>query len=59
VLVIFALSAPDNAAAPEPTLTPIFVGFTMAGDGGPARVVHPELAEGLAVRKPARSRQIP
>ncbi len=30
VLVIFALSDPDNAAAPEPTLVPFFVGFTVA-----------------------------
>src|SRR5215207_1712739 len=30
VLVIFALSDPDNAAAPEPTLIPFFVGFTVA-----------------------------
>jgi len=30
VLVIFALSDPDNAGAPEPTLVPFFVGFTVA-----------------------------
>jgi glycerol uptake facilitator protein len=30
VLVIFALSDPDNAAAPAPTLVPFFVGFTVA-----------------------------
>jgi glycerol uptake facilitator protein len=30
VLVIFALSDPDNAAAPEPTLIPFFIGFTVA-----------------------------
>jgi glycerol uptake facilitator protein len=30
VLVIFALSDPDNAASPEPTLVPFFVGFTVA-----------------------------
>ena len=30
VLVIFALSDPDNAAAPDPTLVPFFVGFTVA-----------------------------
>jgi MIP family channel proteins len=30
VLVIFALSDPDNAAAPEPTLVPFFIGFTVA-----------------------------
>jgi glycerol uptake facilitator protein len=30
LLVIFALSDPDNAAAPEPTLVPFFVGFTVA-----------------------------
>jgi glycerol uptake facilitator protein len=30
VLVIFALSDPDNGAAPEPTLVPFFVGFTVA-----------------------------
>lgn len=30
VLVIFALSDPDNAAAPEPGLVPFFVGFTVA-----------------------------
>jgi glycerol uptake facilitator-like aquaporin len=30
VLVIFALSDPDNTAAPEPTLVPCFVGFTVA-----------------------------
>jgi glycerol uptake facilitator protein len=30
VLVIFALTDPDNAAAPEPTLVPFFVGFTVA-----------------------------
>lgn len=30
VLVIFALSDPDNEAAPAPTLVPFFVGFTVA-----------------------------
>lgn len=30
VLVIFALSDPENGAAPEPTLVPFFVGFTVA-----------------------------
>jgi MIP family channel proteins len=30
VLVIFALTDPDNAAAPEPALAPFFVGFTVA-----------------------------
>ena len=30
VLVIFALTDPDNAAAPEPTLVPIMVGATVA-----------------------------
>ncbi len=30
VLVIFALSDPRNTAAPEPTLVPFFVGFTVA-----------------------------
>jgi len=30
VLVIFALSDPENAAAPEPTLVPFFIGFTVA-----------------------------
>jgi MIP family channel proteins len=30
VLVIFALTDPDNRAAPEPTLVPFFVGFTVA-----------------------------
>jgi len=30
VLVIFALTDPDNAAAPEPTLVPILVGATVA-----------------------------
>jgi glycerol uptake facilitator protein len=30
VLVIFALSDPDNAAAPAPTSVPFFVGFTVA-----------------------------
>lgn len=30
VFVIFALSDPDNAAAPEPTLVPFFIGFTVA-----------------------------
>jgi len=30
VLVIFALSDPDNGAAPEPTLVPFFIGFTVA-----------------------------
>jgi MIP family channel proteins len=30
VLVIFALTDPDNAAAPPPGLTPFFVGFTVA-----------------------------
>jgi MIP family channel proteins len=30
VLVIFALTDPDNSAAPEPTLVPFFVGFTVA-----------------------------
>lgn len=30
VLVIFALSDPDNVAAPDPTLVPFFVGFTVA-----------------------------
>src|SRR3954451_15335830 len=30
VLVIFALTDPDNAAAPDPTLVPFFVGFTVA-----------------------------
>ena len=30
VLVIFALSDPDNAAAPPPTLVPFFIGFTVA-----------------------------
>jgi glycerol uptake facilitator-like aquaporin len=30
VLVIFALSDPENAAAPEPTLVPFLIGFTVA-----------------------------
>ena len=30
VLVIFALSDPENRAAPEPSLVPFFVGFTVA-----------------------------
>jgi glycerol uptake facilitator protein len=30
VLVIFALSDPDNVAAPEPTLVPFFIGSTVA-----------------------------
>ena len=30
VLVIFALTDPENAAAPEPTLVPFFIGFTVA-----------------------------
>jgi glycerol uptake facilitator-like aquaporin len=30
VLVIFALSDPENDAAPDPTLVPFFVGFTVA-----------------------------
>ncbi len=30
MLVIFALTNPDNAAAPEPTLVPIIVGATVA-----------------------------
>src|SRR5438094_7686644 len=30
MLVTFALSDPDNVAAPEPTLVPFFVGFTVA-----------------------------
>jgi MIP family channel proteins len=30
VLVIFALTDPDNAAAPEPTLVPVIVGATVA-----------------------------
>jgi len=30
LLVIFALSDPENAAAPDPTLVPFFVGFTVA-----------------------------
>ena len=30
VLVIFALSDSDNVAAPEPTLVPFFIGFTVA-----------------------------
>lgn len=30
MLVIFALSDPNNAAAPEPTLVPFFIGFTVA-----------------------------
>jgi MIP family channel proteins len=30
VLVIFALSDPDNSAAPDPTLAPFFIGFTVA-----------------------------
>ena len=30
VLVIFALSDPDNTAAPPPTLVPFFIGFTVA-----------------------------
>ena len=30
VLVTFALSDPNNPAAPEPTLVPFFVGFTVA-----------------------------
>jgi MIP family channel proteins len=30
VLVIFALTDPDNAAVPEPTLVPVFVGATVA-----------------------------
>lgn len=30
VLVIFSLTDPDNAAAPEPTLVPFFIGFTVA-----------------------------
>jgi glycerol uptake facilitator protein len=31
VLVIFALTDPENAAAPEPTLVPVIVGATVAG----------------------------
>jgi glycerol uptake facilitator len=30
LLVIFALTDPENAAAPEPTLVPFFIGFTVA-----------------------------
>ena len=30
VLVIFALSDPNNTAAPDPTLVPFFIGFTVA-----------------------------
>ena len=30
VLVIFSLTDPDNRAAPEPTLVPFFIGFTVA-----------------------------
>jgi glycerol uptake facilitator protein len=30
VLVIFSLTDPDNVAAPEPTLVPFFIGFTVA-----------------------------
>jgi glycerol uptake facilitator protein len=30
LLVIFALSDPDNLAAPDPTLVPVFIGFTVA-----------------------------
>ncbi len=30
VFVIFALSDPDNTAAPAPTLVPFFIGFTVA-----------------------------
>jgi glycerol uptake facilitator protein len=30
VLVVFALSDPENAAAPEPTLVPFLIGFTVA-----------------------------
>lgn len=30
VLVIFALSDPDNLAAPDPALVPFFIGFTVA-----------------------------
>jgi glycerol uptake facilitator-like aquaporin len=30
VLVIFTLSDPDNLAAPDPTLAPFFIGFTVA-----------------------------
>ena len=30
LLVIFALSDPDNLAAPDPTLVPFFIGFTVA-----------------------------
>jgi glycerol uptake facilitator-like aquaporin len=30
VLVIFSLTDPENGAAPDPTLVPFFVGFTVA-----------------------------
>jgi glycerol uptake facilitator-like aquaporin len=30
VLVIFALTDPDNPAAPSPAMTPFFIGFTVA-----------------------------
>jgi MIP family channel proteins len=59
VLVIFALSDPDNAAAPEPSLVPFFVGFTVAvlislfapitqAGWNPARDLGPRLVAVLA-----------
>jgi MIP family channel proteins len=59
LLVIFALTDPENAAAPEPTLVPFFIGFTVAvlislfapitqAGWNPARDVGPRLVAVLA-----------